>query len=193
MTRTNVLPIEKIEDNLRTALSLVSESDIIEGKNWYHVAYNFCLDTSKIYNIDVDVIIGMVAVLSPLAQWNYNKTLVEKILQGIEVHWKIPLNVVKARKILAEGKVFPTLSGIKVTNFYNSIKNANSEEFVVVDRWALRTAYNDYTLNAVSEVGGEKAYWMISEAFRNIASENEYLPLELQAILWVWARREFPQ
>lgn len=182
---------DKVCQNIRDAYNQVSRTDVLEGKDWYRTARQFAQELSELSGLPLDVVIGVIAVVSPGTNWNQNMIIATQIVGNSDkVSCRYWLNVIKARKIIQNSEVFPTLKGNKVTRFYRNISNPDTSMDVTVDRWALRTALNDYSLTAVKN---DKEYWMVEQAFREVASEIGLLPSELQAILWVWARREFPQ
>jgi len=176
-------------ENLRRAYNSTTVLQRDSGKNWYRDARKIGQFLSGLSGQPLRIVVGVIAVTSPGTSWEQNILIATQILLN---HSKVSCrywdNVIKARKIIALGRVFPTLHGPKVTRFFFNIMYPDKNTCATIDRWALRTAVDDYTKN---EVG--KLYWTIEQAYMETAREFGLRGSEFQAILWVYAREQFPQ
>lgn len=89
--------------------------------NWYKDAHNFAIKQSKLYNVPVIKVCGIIASLSPLKSWTENKVIVDIFLStGKGKHTKAMVN--RAKAILAcepEAECIATiLNGNKIVSFF---------------------------------------------------------------------------
>jgi hypothetical protein len=87
----------KIQNNIKKTYKLSLEG---EHNNWYQEAQDFGADVSKLFDIPLSKVLGIVSVLSPLKEWSKNKEIaIEFIASGDCGHMKN--NKRKAKDILA--------------------------------------------------------------------------------------------
>lgn len=155
---------------------------------WYQDAHGICLDLSNEYKQPLDVTVGIVAVLSPQIDWEWNIPAAKAVLSGHGTSRALGANMQKAKKILQTGAVFPYLSGQKVECFYQNILQPDLDTVVTLDRWAVRAA-----IDSLSWSNGltPKRHAILTAAYREAAAVTNLLPHEIQADVWQFFRLEY--
>lgn len=132
---------------------------------------------------------GIIAALSPMTSWPEN---IKKATMLVETGttYGLPANVEKAKRILAGENPLDVLGGLKVRAFYLNILGENSAETVTIDRHAIDVAHG----RVMSD--DERAPWFgkrknaeLVQAYLNVANSLEMTGAQLQAIVWVYWRR----
>lgn len=166
------------------------------GLSWYARAHAQCVELAAEFNLPLNLVIGIVAVLSPQTKWTENiryarnsllvftgQVAREDITIGV-----FPDNLAKAQAMFLTGEVFPHLSGDKVVSFYHNMLDPYGRKYVTIDRHAIQAWQGRY------DGGGSSAttpgYELISECYRKVAAEFNIAPCQAQAIAWVQWRFE---
>lgn len=184
---------------LQTVATLDSKESnelINSSKNWYRDANKLCRQIGAELNLSAEIVAGVVAVLSPNQNWliqeRHTKKFISDILNGVDYKstgYGYYANREKASKIILNKKVFPYLSGQKVTAFYSNIVGKYSN--VTIDIWAVRIALNDYSLNRKQCGLYMRDYYKRDEIVRSyhVAANRLKLPVAvLQSLSWVIGR-----
>lgn len=185
----NIMQICTTADNNKTA------EITRDGLNWYEDAKDMCYAISKRFDIPVELVAGVVAVLSPNISWiiqqRHTESFIYEILNGAshtEVGYGYLTNRLKAKKILLEKKVFPHLSGQKVTAFYHNILGDYSTP--TIDIWAIRIAISDFSLNRSKAGFYMKDFALrdeIKQAYK-VAAKRLKMPVAIaQSLSWTIA------
>lgn len=181
------------EKNIVAMYNRASEWDVAEGMTWYEEAFRLCTILSRKYDRDVNVVAAVLAALSPRNKWAQNVKDTEVILaaavEGLPVE-DIRVGTTnlfrdRAYEIARTGKI-GLLKGPKVWSFWKDIVDNRGTDRVTVDVWAYRIAAGD--LKAAPKLD-YKAYNHIERQYQRAARKLGLLPLQLQAITWVTARR----
>ena len=113
--------------NITKLYQQVDEDEHMEGFHWYTLAHDFCHDLSKKYGINVDLIAGACAALSPGVAWPVNMRDTESLIKyhlNYQVHKSHSTyypNFIKALRIIQGEKPLDVLGGEKTRNFYLNI------------------------------------------------------------------------
>jgi hypothetical protein len=182
-----------LTSNIISIYNQVSRDKITLSILWYHNAHNFCLATSAKFGLSLEIVAGVLAILSPRNKWENNKqdciNIIEAYLSGknldsIKVR-TFNKNKQKAWNLLKTKNV--EISGQKVKSFYRNIVNPFGMEDVTVDTWAVRVALN----NSKSTLSPNKTQYKIikeayQKAFNELSNRDVFLrtPSQLQAICW---------
>jgi len=164
-----------------------------EGIAWYKEAREFCKVQAKEYNVSLEVVIAVIAALSPRNKWARNLidtiTVLEAVRQG-----KGPddvscstfhANKRKAFDIVLNNSVDSVKKSNKTRSFFDNIMFEDSQE-VTIDTWAYRIYVNSAkTLKTMTD----KQYKTIQEAYKEAASILGMRPYECQAVSWVAFRK----
>jgi len=178
-----------IESNLRQCYEQISMRDFTDGMRWYAEARQVAQVMSAHIGekITIEQAAAVIAVLSPAQKWERQSREMVRIVdlwhKGHDwrnVRYGFKRNLAKAWRIM-DGD--PTaLVGYKVQAFWQNI--IGCMDYVTVDRWSLRVAIG-HTVTTVKPVD----YPVLVQCFRKVAKQVGLSPRDLQAILWVWARR----
>lgn len=165
------------EDNITAWLKRATPEQHSEGLKWYSKAHHWCRDLADESGIDFLRVVKILAALSPRTPWPRNLLDARACTLAIKP-WNYvtyPANVQKAQKIRA-GDV-TVLSGPKVLSFAACIVDPTDKHSVCVDRHAARVAgvMDIRTITA-------KKYNDIAAAYRQVASQQNLLPQQVQAI-----------
>jgi len=161
------------------------------GFHWYQDQHNYLKDMSAHFNVKLEVTCGIVAALSPLISWQENINIAYHFLK---FKGKLPsnvktscfkINLKKALKIYRTKKVFPTLSGFKVTQFYANLLNPFDENSVTIDTFMIACYYDILDRKETGKHAGEKGIEFLKSEIRALAIKYDLLPLQFQAIVWL--------
>ena len=164
-----------------------------DGRTWFQDAHRFARGLSRITGLEFPRVVGVIAALSPRCAWSENVatalTLVRtgRLPKGTPV---LPLNVTKAREILAGKPPLDVLRGAKVLAFYDNILRPKNSPHVTIDIHAARAAYNKTTLSKSEEARVFRVQGNIElqQAYKRTAKRLNLRPHKLQAIIWLAVR-----
>ena len=195
-------PIEEIEHNLRKTFSRTNPYEYKEGKGWYQEANVYLQEIADHFNVPLQLVCALCAVLSPGNQWNSNLKDTYNLIRfgwndkkrfGKFTSVTYPQNIKKAKKILRYQGLgqYHLVSGVKVSAFFDNLLYPKTSNCVTIDTHMFRCALNDSNLDVTGSL--PVTYTReIDRIVRLIAIECNLLPLQIQAIIWtVWKRLTF--
>lgn len=151
-------------------------------KHWYETAYNDCKLLAQDYNRTIDVVIGVVAALSPQCPWIWNVSNAGRLFRGEKTTCYMS-NVQKGWRIDKGERPIDVLGGRKTSSFYKNITSQGFDDNVVtIDTWAVRVA-----VGRMGPVSGltPKAYDTLERAYQTAAMSIDGInAVQLQAITW---------
>lgn len=160
-----------------------------EDSHFYDEAFDWCADIAKRSNISVFMVAGVLAALSPLREWENNKTLAyDAIIHG-NIHGHFSNQVNKVKEILKGATIRDIetiLKGIKTVNFFRNIISSADSTSVTIDRHAIGIALNTYSISTISQ----KQYEFLADCYRKASAELNIIPKTLQATTWVFWREQ---
>lgn len=191
-------------DNIIKIYKLATPEEKRDGIVWYANAYADCNRIALDLSVQVHVVTGVVAALSPNNKWDRNvanaRDLIEGFLNGDGVD-DIKVSTYNAMKKKAwsileqmpdhEG-VIDILNGQKIVSFY---RNIMGDDTCTVDGHAKNIYYGErHGLTDDKTNVGKKEYKTISEAYvkagkRVRVNGRSLKAFEIQAITWVVWRR----
>ena len=159
----------------------------VPQNNWYAEAWQFCQATGTKYLTSPVTITGILSALSPLKEWEENKRMVIKFMNGQRnLHFRSVVE--KCERILLcsnPAEIITILSGLKTVNFFKNI--CGSYRDVTVDRHVISTATGyEYRISLTI-----KQYGIIADAVRQVADKYRVLPRTMQATIWTNYREQF--
>ncbi len=194
--------------NITGILSLATEADIFEGKEWYSRAHRFGVQLIATYDVTMGQAVGVIAALSPNNKWERNcadaDRLIEAYLSGHDLSLTkvctYNTNKQKAIKILdlnmesAEPEAIESiLKGRKVTAFFRSIMG--DPNAVCVDGHAYSVFIGQRIPTSKTPNIGKGLYETIQRAYCLVADRSfdicghKLTPTQVQAVTWVTYRR----
>lgn len=185
-------PQETMVGNIHKIYSEATEFDMKSGLDWYVRTRGYCQAVADFYGYALENVVGAYAVISPSLAKELND---HQIVKACFYHrLGIPLETVKlgtygkpnrrkAQRCL-EGDL-SAVGGDKVTRFFRNIMGTGDMD-VTVDRWALRIALHDETIQDTQGLT-KTQYQEVHDAYVEASESLGLLPLQTQAVTWeVW-------
>jgi hypothetical protein len=194
--------------NITGILSLSTEADIFEGKEWYARAHRFGVQLIAAYDITMGQAIGVIAALSPNNKWERNCQDADKLINAYLSDHDLSLTKVctyntnkqKAIDILSldtesldSEAIVSILNGRKVTAFYRSIMG--DPNAVCVDGHAYSVFIGQRIPTTKTPSISASLYETIQRAYCLVADRSfeicghKLTPTQVQAVTWVTYRR----
>lgn len=193
MTTTQQLP--QMVKNILDVFSGIDLADVSAGVEWYVEARALAEELAAETGYSVDQCAGVIAATSPMMSWEKNQQLAARVLrEGGLTSGYLSTGLRKCDAILAGAPIEETLSGLKIRNFYLSIRSAGAQG-VCVDRHAIDIALNTRHSDAERPSLTPKQYDTFVGAYVAAAEELQaqgldISPAELQSATWVAWRAE---
>lgn len=184
--------------NLTEIMRNVDEQSLTEGLTWYDRAraHAALLDPN-----DVSRAAGVIAALSPLNSWPQNLMLASQVYAGNRNIGYMGNGKRKAYRIFDGEAPLDVLGGNKVRSFYRNIIGDDSVFAVTIDRHAIDAACGRTLTDKQrsAHVKNDRLYWELAGMYErtakiiNAEKGTDYSPSQIQAIVWVWWRRNRAQ
>lgn len=174
------------EQNIRRAFDASSKDDREHGMSWYAGAKAVAdsLTPGEPWKGA-----GIIAALSPMTSWPENLRKARMIVET-GTSYGLKSNVAKAQQIFAGSDPLTVLKGNKVRAFYMNIMDITSDETVTIDRHAIDIAHGrTMSDDERAPYFGKRKYAELVAAYRNVAFSLDITGAQLQAIVWVYWRR----
>lgn len=169
---------------------------------WYDNAHKDCVNLAYRYGLPVNIVVGLVAVLSPGLQWSINLKGAEYILQDVQNGYTAPIadrpvkycgygqNVRKGFDIVVN-RSLSYLKGPKVNSFFDNIMSCGCGYTVTCDRHALATIlgkpYDEKSGDIVPTVAAYPvcvAMFIEATELINTKHNLSLTPKQVQAVVW---------
>lgn len=185
-------PQETMVENICRIYAQATEFDMKSGLDWYVRTREYIQEQANKFGYPLENSVGAYAVISP----SLNKELNDRqLVTAMTVHslglsleyasigvYGMP-NKRKAMRCL-DGDL-SAVGGDKVTRFYRNILGIGDMD-VTVDRWALRIALHDETIQDTQGLT-KTQYKEVHDAYVQASEGLGLLPLQTQAVTWeVW-------
>lgn len=186
--------LKKYERNLMGLYQNAEVSDHVAGITWYKEANEYANKLSNMFNVSLDKVCQVMAILSPAASWEKNKLSAFYMLKAYSENsaydsFKVTTygaNKKKAWEVLTLNKTIPS-TGLKVYSFYRNILNPNIADTVTIDRHAIKA------MKGIDKAGKQAVtsltYRKASFVYTRMASRLGIKPHEFQAIVWLAYKR----
>lgn len=180
--------------NILRVLDSASESEWNEGMEWYATARALAVELSEGVNGggDIERAAAVIAILSPMKEWEQNKRLAIKAYRDGGLTGGTFRNaVVKVNKLLVErvADIDGVVTGPKVRAFWRGIVTGGATDIVTIDRHAFDVAIGK-RLTDDERVIGIKKYRECERAYIRAARDRGMSAAQVQAITWtVWRNR----
>ena len=170
-------------------------SSIVLDSNWYNETNQWAREIAAKYNITVEKVAKITAILSPLCEWEMNKTKVLKVLDAwqhgekISVHYR--RNMDKVYSILEnKNKTDEQLFGPKTGEFYRNILDPNNaQNNAVIDSIACSILLDCGELPGSYKIVSSE-FAKAQQIYANVAQQFNVSVGQLQAATWVYARKQ---
>jgi hypothetical protein len=197
MKKLSKYKLNKISKNLDFFFNLATTEDITNGKQWYSVGRNVCVDIcSKYDNVDTLKAASVISALSPRNKWEQNIKDAYKVFDAVKNGLNAEdikvctfhTNKFKAFAI-AKGEVQITDKSLKTYNFVNNLAS-ESNDYLTIDIWHLRACFNNSIKIDKANIG-RVAYGQIKDLTITKAKDLGLKGYELQAILWLTVQKHY--
>jgi len=178
--------------NLDRALALASAQDWREGLTWYsnasaqadHVRAQVCPW------VDHRTFCGVVAIVSPNNSWDVTIRYAADYFEYKRIY-ATDNQKEKIRLWLKGEWVWSEKTGPKILSFFSNLSRPRTSTDVTIDRHAIRAWLGASVARSYPDRIGVnyKTYNLIAESYRTVARQYDILPSQLQAVVWLWARR----
>lgn len=170
-----------------------SDDDKAFGIAWYPAARELA---ETLMPNDVETAAGVLAAMSPTTAWPENVKRATVACMGGKVSHTGP-NVTKVLRILSGEyplDVMP-LTSPKTRSFFINIMGIDSEEAVTIDRHAIDVACGTVQTDAerALAIRGKEGYQRVADMYREAGAIIGIPAHVLQAIVWVYWRKNIAQ
>jgi hypothetical protein len=134
--------------------------------------------------------VGIVAIVSPNNSWDTTIAYAADYFRGENIY-ATQAQREKIRLWLQGEWVWSEKTGPKILSFFSNLARPRTSQDVTVDRHAIRTWLGASVAASYPDRIGvnHKTYNLIAESYRTVARQYNILPSQLQAVIWLWARR----
>jgi hypothetical protein len=163
-----------------------SEETRTLGGYWYPAAWEHAHAFATAHNVTPWTAAGVIAALSPRAQWSVNLRWAEEVLAAYRDGASepptvgLPLSRERAWSIVNGATVLEVLGGDKTRAFFSAI--IGDDEALALDTWAIRAAGLDRPSLT------PRQYEDLAAEYRVAARACGETPRDFQAIVWVATR-----
>jgi len=179
----------------RSILQFAMDNPFIwdEGEQWYKNAHTMLREMSSDVGLDLDVVAGVTAVLSPLTGWNRNlngtRRLIDAYKRDLPPEWMkvyaerytaYNKNARKAVALLSGDASTDVISGKKVRPFWHNL--SGRLDYVTIDRHMFNVV-DRFGLQSPTPTGN--AQRALTRATQMCGSMFNIPPAHAQAIIWV--------
>ena len=168
----------------------------MEGLNWYKEAHSFALSLSKKHNKPLDMVVGVIAILSPQKKWELNKLQANLFLEGKELVGMVSSKQLESAQRIVNGENFLSVinkGSMKIKNFYHNILTPNCPNFITIDTHMVKIYRKQFPYTKVKSpkqvFQSKKFYNLLANWVKREAALNGVLPCEYQAHLWVMKKK----
>lgn len=190
MKKQSKYELRKISKNLDYFFNLATPEEIKQGRQWYKLANQYCIDVAKEYKTTPLIVASVVSALSPRNKWQQNLIDAKKVFQAIK-EGKSPedikvctfhKNKFKAFE-LAKGNIFITEDSPKTFNFVRNIAHLDPTS-LTIDIWHIRASLKQFKSIGNAQIG-KVAYKQIKALTIKKANKIGLTGYEYQAIIWL--------
>ena len=190
MKKQTTNELRRIKRNLDFFFNLATDEEIKEGRKWYKLANQFCIDTAKEYKTTPLIVASVVSALSPRNKWQQNLKDTISVFKAIK-EGKRPedikvctfhKNKFKAFE-LAKGNIFISEDSPKTYNFVRNIAHLD-ESALTIDIWHIRASLKQFKSIGNAQIG-KVAYNQIKALTIKKAEKLGLKGFEYQAIIWL--------
>lgn len=202
----HVVPLSTYVQNILYTFDQATHDERIVGASWYSSAHEQCRQLAYIHKTTVEVVVCMMAALSPRNSWTNNKLDCSRILAALEMGTEVnrkwlfafDANVDKAIDIYRTGgNDFSKLinivgKGNKTRSFAYCMMYPNNASDVCIDTHAYSVCMGERKTSVDAQkavFSKHKGYSLFAQAYIEAAKRRGVKPLVMQATAWVTYRR----
>ena len=188
--------------------ALATTAECVTGQQWYKSAHEIASRLARNNNITTAKAAGVLAALSPNNKWERNCLDAEHLIQAF-IHGneddarnvsvctysamkEKAIKILNSKEDIYFDEIINILNGPKIIEFFNCIMQKND---VTVDGHAYSIWFGErMTMKQVPNIGKRlreriKSDYLDATAWINLEMQTNYLPSDIQAIVWVCHKR----
>jgi len=186
-------------ENIKTIFNLSTPTEIRDGIVWYATAQQQCADISNLHDVPLNIVVGVVAALSPNNKWDRNvknaSDLISAFIGGeamesvkVSTYHKMKSKAWSILEAMPDNDAtIKILNGQKIIAFYRCIMG---ESTCCVDGHARNIFYGERIGLTNDKVNiGVVEYRTLAAAYTQAGIDLGFKAYEIQAITWVTWRR----
>lgn len=178
----------EIESKIDYWLNRASSSIFNQGLEWYSSTKEWTEDIANQYNIHQKQVAGILAALSPMKEWEYNKKLTVEFLE-CQNCGHLTNQIAKCRMIyngyMNDSYITTVLSGRKTISFYDNICYPNASNLLTVDFRMWNFFKKDEWVHITNKRWDE-----MEKVFQDKSKSLNISIPQIQAILWLQTKNE---
>jgi len=188
--------------------ALATTEEVVSGQQWYKNAHEIAARLARNNNISITKAAGVIAALSPNNKWERNCLDAERLIQAY-IHGddndamavsvctygamkKKAVDILSTNEQTFPDEIIRILNGPKIIEFFNCIMQRND---VCIDGHAYSIWFGErMTMKQVPNIGKRlreriKSDYLDATSWINEEMQTNYLPSDIQAIVWVCHKR----
>jgi len=186
-------------ENIKSIFNLSTPTEIRDGIIWYATAQQQCADISNLHDVPLNIVVGVVAALSPNNKWDRNvknaSDLISAFIGGeamesvkVSTYHKMKSKAWSILEAMPDNDAtIKILNGQKIIAFYRCIMG---ESTCCVDGHARNIFYGERIGLTNDKVNiGVVEYRTLAAAYTQAGIDLGFKAYEIQAITWVTWRR----
>jgi len=186
-------------ENIKSIFNLSTPTEIRDGIVWYATAQQQCADISNLHDVPLNIVVGVVAALSPNNKWDRNvknaSDLISAFIGGeamesvkVSTYHKMKSKAWSILEAMPDNDAtIKILNGQKIIAFYRCIMG---ESTCCVDGHARNIFYGERIGLTNDKVNiGVVEYRTLAAAYTQAGIDLGFKAYEIQAITWVTWRR----
>ena len=175
-------------DNIINAWNGAGVAHVIGGRDWYEAGNVYLAGLADAFDLPVEQVVGICAVLSPSISWDRNLLETHMLLDGEVEGFTAYGNNVNKAWLIKEGDL-SQVRGPKVEAFARLLLNPKAHT-VCVDTWAIRIACGLEEHGSIKGYNDRYHIGLIQQAYASAAIMLGEKPSHVQAVTWLSAREE---
>ena len=188
--------------------ALATTEEVVSGQQWYKNAHEIASRLARNNNISTAKAAGVLAALSPNNKWERNCLDAEHLIQAF-IHGdeddarnisvctysamkEKAIKILNSKEDIYFDEIINILNGPKIIEFFNCIMQKKD---VCIDGHAYSIWFGErMTMKQVPNIGKRlreriKSDYLDATEWINLEMNTNYLPSDIQAIVWVCHRR----
>ena len=194
--------------NIVAKFTLATTAEVVAGSRWYTESYAIARRIANLHDLSPVRVAAVIAALSPNNKWERNCLDAERLIQAY-IHGddndamavsvctygamkKKAVDILSTNEQAFPDEIVRILNGPKIIEFYNCIMQRND---VCIDGHAYSIWFGErMTMKQVPNIGKRlreriKSDYIDATNWINLEMNTNYLPSDIQAIVWVCHKR----
>lgn len=175
-------------------LRVYDKAKDFQENDWYKQANLFALNVSKMFNVPLIKVCGVIASLSPLKSWDVNKMITIQFFEGKRgLHTGKMIAKAESITELENADVVQIseiLRGNKIVSFFLNIYDPSNQDVVTIDRHALCIAVGEILSDTEQRGLTKNQYDFFVQCYKMASIKRGVSPLMMQSVTWEQWRKQ---